>query len=569
MKPRIIKAGVRAVVTAAAFTTVAGIVPATAWAAPVLPDLPQKLAGKTIFLDPGHQGPNHNQDVAKQVNDGRGGTKPCQTSGMSTLHGIPEHTINWNVAQLVRTSLEGLGAKVVFSRPDDTGWGGCVDDRAKAASNSGADVAISIHADSGPADGRGFHLIVPQLPIPDPKANEVQSVAGLSANKAMRDAYTHAGFPVATYNGAVEGLQTRNDIAGPALTTVPDVFLEMGNGANVEDAQLLETPEGQLRHAVAITTGLASYLLGISVPATDGAEKASAGTDPLSPEADKAAPAPPAQPAAPESPAQPALEPQPAQPNSAPATPAEPAQPQAAQPPVAAPQAPAAQPQAAQPQAAQPQAAQPNSVQPANNETQTAQGQSEVLNWQQLQDQFLRAFQGPQEPAKEPGTEKAPAQPGASPEAQVPPQSAPGAAQPAAPQSAPPAQPAPAPGATDKPNNGFAAAPAVQQIAAPLKAAPVAPAAPGSGAGTQSNPGAAAPGAKPAPGAQAPSTDKNSKSDGMDLSSMTGLVSTAVQLLGPLAKMLTGQNGVASDLVNLAYSMVSVLSGTLLSSSTK
>ncbi|MFE4462002.1 N-acetylmuramoyl-L-alanine amidase, partial [Nocardia tengchongensis] len=271
MKRSITKSGICTAVTAAAITTVAGIVPVAALAAPALPELPQKLAGKTIFLDPGHQGLNHSQDTNKQVSDGRGGTKECQTTGMTTLHGIAEHTITWNVAQLVRTSLEGLGAHVVLSRPDDTGWGGCIDERAKAANASGADVAVSIHADSGPADGHGFHLIVPQLPVADAKVNEVQSGPGLAASKAMRDTYVQSGYQVATYNGAVDGLQTRSDIAGPALTTVPDVFLEMGNGANAEDAQQLESPEGQLKHAVTITTGIASYLLGVPVP---GVEKA-------------------------------------------------------------------------------------------------------------------------------------------------------------------------------------------------------------------------------------------------------------------------------------------------------
>ncbi|MBF6150445.1 N-acetylmuramoyl-L-alanine amidase, partial [Nocardia nova] len=125
---------------------------------------------------------------------------------------------------------------------------------AAAANQSGADVAVSIHADSAPAELRGFHLIVPELPVPDAKATEVQGGPGLAASQAMRDAYVRAGFPIASY-GWNEGLKTRADIAGPALTHVPDVFLEMGNGANPEDARLLESPEGQLRHAVAITTG--------------------------------------------------------------------------------------------------------------------------------------------------------------------------------------------------------------------------------------------------------------------------------------------------------------------------
>ncbi|MBF6436344.1 N-acetylmuramoyl-L-alanine amidase [Nocardia cyriacigeorgica] len=259
MKPNFVKAGLCAVVGTAMALAPSAV---TATAAPVSPDMATKLAGRTVFLDPGHQGPNHTENLARQVSDGRGGTKDCQTTGMTTVNGVAEHTINWNVAQLVKTSLESLGARVVLSRQDDSGWGGCIDERAAAANASGAAVAVSIHADGAPAQYRGFHVIVPQLPIPDPAADRVQSTAGLAASKAMRDAYLSSGFPSANYAGVVDGLQTRADVAGPALTTVPDVFIEMGNGANPEDAALLESGDGQLKHAIAITTGLVSFLLG-------------------------------------------------------------------------------------------------------------------------------------------------------------------------------------------------------------------------------------------------------------------------------------------------------------------
>jgi N-acetylmuramoyl-L-alanine amidase len=275
MKPSIIKAGICTAVTAAVTVTLSGLLPVTAQAAPSALDMSQKLAGKTVFLDPGHQGSNHSQDLARQVSDGRGGTKDCQTTGMTTMNGVPEHTITWNVAQVVKTSLETLGAHVVLSRQDDMNWGGCVDDRARAASQSGADVAVSIHADSAPAQDRGFHLIIPELPIPNLIVDQAQSGAGLAASKSVRDAYRDAGFPPADYGGVVDGLQTRSDIAGPALTTVPLVFLEMGNGANPEDAALLETPDGQLKHAIALTTGVVGYLLGAPQPGISPDQQAS------------------------------------------------------------------------------------------------------------------------------------------------------------------------------------------------------------------------------------------------------------------------------------------------------
>ncbi|MFE3254389.1 N-acetylmuramoyl-L-alanine amidase [Nocardia sp. NPDC059091] len=600
MKPSITKAGICTAVTAAAITTVAGIVPVAALAAPALPELPQKLAGKTIFLDPGHQGDNHTQDENKQVSDGRGGTKACQTTGMTSLHGVAEHTINWNVAQLVRTSLEGLGAHVVMSRPDDTGWGGCIDDRAKAANASGADIALSIHADSGPADGHGFHLIVPALPVADAKVNEVQGGAGLTASKAMRDAYVQSGYQVATYNGAVDGLQTRSDIAGPALTAVPDVFLEMGNGANAEDAQQLESPEGQLKHAVTITTGIASYLLGVPVPADagpasepgmqPGQQVPAQPAEPQPQPAQAPVPAPQAgapvesnpaaaqqNPAAAQTPqaavpqAQPAVVPVQAPPAAAPATSAQPGQTpaQVGQAPAQPEPTPAQQGQtstfpaqlpgyAAAPAPLQLNPAPaPRNPAPAQQPGEAAlEGSLQVA--QQLADQFLKTWLQSQTPGTQPQT---------APQPGTPPQTG---AQPQAVQPAPQAQTKPV------------ARPIADQLAPQRQSpgttggqgTPATPAVPG----TQSTPGVQAPGAQApgaqvpgaqAPGAQAPATDKNSKTSRLDGISVSSLVQLAVKFLGPLAKMLTGDSGLASDAVNLAYSLVSVLSSTLLSTATK
>lgn len=265
------------------------VIPAAASAAPTAGESSgNELAGKTVFLDPGHQGTDHSENLARQVDDGRGGTKDCQTTGMTTVDGVAEHTINWNVSQLVKSSLESLGAKVVSSRADDTGWGGCVDERAKMASDSGADVAVSIHADSTTtsvdADKHGFHLIVPTLPIPDSAADAAQSGGGRAASNLMRDAYVRAGFTPANYSGVSDGLQERFDIAGPALTSVPLVFVEMANGSNPDDAAVLESDEGQLKHAIAISTGVIDYLLGPETavePAEADAESGVPATPPI------------------------------------------------------------------------------------------------------------------------------------------------------------------------------------------------------------------------------------------------------------------------------------------------
>ncbi|MFT3714480.1 MAG: N-acetylmuramoyl-L-alanine amidase [Gordonia sp. (in: high G+C Gram-positive bacteria)] len=276
-----------AVVPAASAAPAAPAAPATPTtpAAPASPTAPAAtpLQGKTVFLDPGHQGSATPAQLSKQVPDGRGGTKDCQTTGATGVNGVTEHEINWKVAQLVKASLESEGARVLLSRPDDKNFAGCVDERAERANRSNADVAVSIHADStsnGVDNGKsGFHLIVPKLPVLDQKVNTVQGGQGLQATEKMRDALTKAGLHTANYAGVVDGIQTRSDLTGPNITTVPLVFIEMGNLSNQAEAKTLSSPTGAAKYAGAITNGLNDYL---GAPATTTAGTATDGIDDLS-----------------------------------------------------------------------------------------------------------------------------------------------------------------------------------------------------------------------------------------------------------------------------------------------
>ncbi|GAA4802292.1 N-acetylmuramoyl-L-alanine amidase [Tomitella cavernea] len=167
------------------------------------------------------------------------------------------------MAEIVKGALQQLGADVVMSR-GATGWGGCITDRADKANESGADVAVSIHADSTSAGtdttNHGFHMIIPKLDgITDAKAEKAQADGGRAASKIMRDVYRDSGFTPSNYLGR-DGLDERGDVAGPALTEVPLVFVEMGNGSNPGDAKVLESADGQAKHAKAIAVGIATYL---------------------------------------------------------------------------------------------------------------------------------------------------------------------------------------------------------------------------------------------------------------------------------------------------------------------
>lgn len=218
------------------------------------------LAGRTIVIDPGHNGGNaaHSAEIAQQVFIGTG-SKECDTSGTATYGGYAEHAHNWDVSQRLAAILRAAGATVVFTHPDDTGWGPCITQRAQIGNDAHADLAVSIHADGGPDDGRGFHVLYPSPVTP-------QSTAIADPSKrlaiAVRDAYAAAtGMPTSTYLGS-SGLMPRGDLGGLNLSTIPKIFVEGGNMRNAIDAGLLTDPAFRQSEALGIAAGIARYLAG-------------------------------------------------------------------------------------------------------------------------------------------------------------------------------------------------------------------------------------------------------------------------------------------------------------------
>lgn len=206
-----------------------------------------------VFLDPGHNGSN-DASISKQVPTGRGGTKDCQASGTSTDDGFPEHTFNWDTTLRVRAALTRLGVRTAMTRGDDTALGPCVDARAAMANSVHPNAIVSIHADGGPATGRGFHVLYSSPPL-----NNAQAGPAVQFAKTMRDQISGSGIPPATYIGS-GGLDGRSDIAGLNLAQYPSILVECGNMKNPVDSALMKSPEGRQRYADAIVRGIAGYL---------------------------------------------------------------------------------------------------------------------------------------------------------------------------------------------------------------------------------------------------------------------------------------------------------------------
>ncbi|WP_407689477.1 Rv3717 family N-acetylmuramoyl-L-alanine amidase [Mycobacterium sp. HUMS_1102779] len=206
-----------------------------------------------VVLDAGHNAVS-DASLARQVPNGRGGAKPCNTSGTATADGYPEHAFNWAVVTLVSQSLNQQGIRTQLSRAGDDGVGPCIDQRAAQANAARPDAIVSIHADGGPPSGSGFHVNYSSPPL-----NEVQAGPAVRLAHTMRDALAQAGFHPATYIGS-DGLYGRGDLAGLNFADYPAVLVELGNMKNADDAARMQSPDGRARYAAAVTAGIVAFL---------------------------------------------------------------------------------------------------------------------------------------------------------------------------------------------------------------------------------------------------------------------------------------------------------------------
>lgn len=225
------------------------------------------LAGKVVVVDPGHNPGNfrHSADINRKVNIGTN-WKECDTTGTATNDGYTEAEFTLDVARRLRTVLEQQGATVEFTQDGDESdrpFGPCVDERARIGNAAHADAVVSIHADGSGAGNRGFHVILPGA-VHDGAADTRAIVApSRLLGERVKDGFVReTGSAPSNYIGGGTGLDTRTDLGGLNLSTVPKVFIECGNMRDSADADLLTSGVWRQKAAQGISEGIVSFLRG-------------------------------------------------------------------------------------------------------------------------------------------------------------------------------------------------------------------------------------------------------------------------------------------------------------------
>ncbi|MFC8227139.1 N-acetylmuramoyl-L-alanine amidase [Streptomyces sp. NPDC057287] len=220
------------------------------------------LTGRTVVIDPGHNPGNrdHTREINASVDIGTG-RKECDTTGTATDAGYAEARFTLDVSRRLRTLLEEQGARVVLTQDGDRSFGPCVDERARIGNKERADAVVSVHADGSATGNRGFHVILPAA-VSGGGADTAKIVAP-SRELGVRIAGNFVrvtGSAPSNYIGGGTGLDTRDDLGGLNLSTVPKVFIECGNMRDPKDAALLTSEGWRRKAALGIAEGVGSYL---------------------------------------------------------------------------------------------------------------------------------------------------------------------------------------------------------------------------------------------------------------------------------------------------------------------
>ena len=188
---------------------------------PVTPVEPARR-GQCVVIDPGHGGVDP-------------GTTACRRAS--------EKQVNLIIARRVAAMLDKRGYRVILTRSDDRAVP--LESRPAVSNRAGADLFVSIHADSNPDPARRGFTVFIQRSVSD------RSASARAAAALVRTLGT-TGMPG-------HGLR-RSDYRVLVKNRRPAVLIECGHLSNHRDAALLTSETFQDTLAVAIADGIESFL---------------------------------------------------------------------------------------------------------------------------------------------------------------------------------------------------------------------------------------------------------------------------------------------------------------------
>jgi len=200
------------------------------------------IAGKTILLDPGHGG---------------------EESGAVGGAGHLEKNVNLAVSLLLRSLLQGSGARVLMTRTEDArvlspslaSTLGSFSERTQAdlaarsdqANRANADLVVSVHANAGPAGDGGTETF---WAISNLNAARSQHLAQLMQSELI--------VALGLYNRGVK----QRPFNVIRMSYAPAVLVELGFMSNSREERLLASRDGQEAAAQALFRAIQAYFAG-------------------------------------------------------------------------------------------------------------------------------------------------------------------------------------------------------------------------------------------------------------------------------------------------------------------
>lgn len=232
----------------------------------LLPTASGGLDGRTIVLDPGHNG-KFVYSVNNKMTPTWGSSRhACQAYGTASLDKkTTESGVAFALATRAATLLRAQGATVVLTRPDDAGTGPCNNERADIANRNAASLLISLHVngvDGAEAQQRihGFHVNYSDVMMGGPEMSKRSKILAELFVQAMKK---DSAMPTSNYEGKPgDPVAVRsNDLAMlNGVATGPAILTEVGVMQNAGDYAILASPEGQDGIAKAVAEAATAML---------------------------------------------------------------------------------------------------------------------------------------------------------------------------------------------------------------------------------------------------------------------------------------------------------------------